>query len=338
MNLTNTERESFVKRYWYQTIAVIIFCIILGGYIQLEFTEGDVVVKKITMIVDGAPTAVDSYNFVYEYKWAEIVTNFLYSLSMALAISMFILKVIQEDEDKIREERAIKREKKHKKEIAENVFKGVFDRLLPQEIFNVLQDDIIKADVIRKNIRWVYDFEIDSKNNAIKLKRNVTYEVHNLTNSDHVEDFSYTFSKTAYTSTEIQSLKWHDKEDKEATSVYYETKEKVENHLEHDPGENMDKVFTTIEIPPNKARLINFVSLEEHTTGIEFVRDTHFNGACAIGWGLHVNFPKGYDFTIMSLFPGEVQTIIDDEGKKVYEYEGGMLKGQGIEFVLCKNV
>lgn len=330
-------RETFIKKHWGLSLGFILICIIFGVYLNLSYTDGNVVTNKITEIVDG--TAVDriSYNFVYKHPWASVIANFLYAFAMAFSIALFILKMIQEDEEKLKEKKALEREKRHKKEIARNVFKGVFNRLIPQEIFNVLQDDIIKADVLRRNIRWVYDFTIDEDNETIMLKRNVTYEVHNLTNSEHLEEFSYTFSKTAYTSTKIISLKWHDKADKETTEVFYDTAEKVDNHLEHVLKDNTDKVYTQIKIPPKKARLVNFVSEEKHMIGINFVRDTHFCSTCAIGWGLHVNFPKNYDFNIMSLFPGEVETVIADDCKKVYEYDGAILKGQGIEFILCKK-
>lgn len=343
-DITEDERETFIKKHWGISLGIIIACILLGFYLNLSFTDGSIVTQKITEIVNGTSVDRISYNFVYKHPWANIVANFLYAFAMAFAIALFILKMIQEDEEKLREKKALEREKRiheeekrYKKEIAENVFKGVFNRLMPQEIFDVLQNDIIKADVLRRNVRWVYDFSINESQNTILLKRNVTYEVHNLTNTEHIEEFSYTYSKTAYTSTKIISLKWHDKADKEATEVFYDTAEAVEHNLKHELKENTDKVYTEIKIPPNKDRLVNFVSEEKHTTGINFVRDTHFCSTCAIGWGLHVNFPKNYDFNIMSLFPGEVETVIADEGKKVYEYDGAILKGQGIEFVLCKK-
>lgn len=326
------ENKTFVQKYWIYIILFIIGLIIAAISIDVWFSNGNIQTRKITIFdSNNNPNIVDTYKFVYDYPGLKVLSMFLYSFSMSILVSLFILKVIQKDE----KEQSKLEDKKRKNEIAQNVFKAVFNKLVPQEIFTILQDDIIKANIIRKNVRWVYDFKIEDNN--IILKRNVTYEVHNLTNLEQEEPFSYTFSKTPYTSTEIKSLKWHDIEDKENTIVFYDTKESIDNNLEHDRRENSDKVYKKIKIPSKKARLINFISLEKHIGCTKFLRDTHFSNACSIGWELHVSYPEGYQFSIMSLFSGDAQVIIDDENKKQYKYSGGILKGQGIEFVLCKK-
>lgn len=331
--MENNRKKTFVQKYWIYLILFIIVLILSAISIDIWYSNGNIEPIKMTIFdSNGNSKTINSYKFVYEHPILKILSVFLYSFSMTVLISLFIIKVIQKDED---EQRKIEDEK-HKKELAENVFKGVFNRLLPQEIFDVLQTDILKANVVRRNVRWLYDFEIAE--NEIILKRNVMYEVHNVSDMDHYEPFSYTFSKTTYTSTEIKSLKWHDIEDKETTMVYYDTENKIKENLEHELGDNVEKVYKDISIPCKKARLINFISIEKHPGNINFLRDTHFSNACSIGWELHVNFPEEYDFNIMPLFSGNVQTVIEDSKRKQYAYNGGILKGQGIEFILSKKV
>jgi hypothetical protein len=309
-------------------VICLIVAVITGILIDTEFSEGNIVTKAVEIFNNGSKTIVESYTFEYKHPIIKTFPTILYSFSISVVIALVILLVIQKDEE---EQRKI-RDEMRKDEIFKNVFKGVFNRLIPDEIFEVIKSDILEANIVRKNLKWVFDFEIE--NNQIILYRTVMYEAHNITTKDCKEIFSYIFSSTEYTSTEIEFLKWHEFNDIDNTKIIYDKNNELEhNHLGLASNTQIKK---DIEIPHNKIICINFRSKEIFKNNANFLHETHFSSACSIGWELQVNYPKEYNFSILPVFSGKINTLIDDENRKEYKYSGAILKGQGIEFTLFK--
>lgn len=320
--------KTFIKKYWMYIVICLIVAVITGILIDTEFSEGNIVTKAVEIFNNGSKTIVESYTFEYKHPIIKTFPTILYSFSISVVIALVILLVIQKDEE---EQRKI-RDEMRKDEIFKNVFKGVFNRLIPDEIFEVIKSDILEANIVRKNLKWVFDFEIE--NNQIILYRTVMYEAHNITTKDCKEIFSYIFSSTEYTSTEIEFLKWHEFNDIDNTKIIYDKNNELEhNHLGLASNTQIKK---DIEIPHNKIICINFRSKEIFKNNANFLHETHFSSACSIGWELQVNYPKEYNFSILPVFSGKINTLIDDENRKEYKYSGAILKGQGIEFTLFK--
>jgi hypothetical protein len=332
------QKKTFIKKYWVYIIITTIFLVLAAISIDIWFSNGHVQLEQIR-ILDGnnSEQTVNTYKFVYEHPILKVVSVFLYSFAMSLMIALFILKVIQKDED---EQRKMEDEQR-KIELFKNVFKGVFDRLVPSEIFDVIKKDILEADVVRKNVKWLYDFKVEE--NQIVLYRNVMYEVHNLGSKECTEPFSYVFSSTDYTETKITFLKWHADGDTENTEIAYDERHHQisdgAHKLEHNKeAGDFEQVRRDIKIPIDKVININFKSKEIYKNNVLFLHETHFTTACSIGWELEVNFPVGYSFGVIPMFVKKLTPIIDDNNRKKYKYDGAILKGQGIEFTLTKIV
>lgn len=335
MSETSSIKKGFVKKYWVYIIVVVVILIFAAIAIDVWFSNGTIEAIRISIFdKNGTINTVNTYKYNYEHPVLKVLSVFLYSFAMSILISLFIIKVLQKDDDEERK----KEEEKRRDELFKNVFKGVFDRLIPTEIFDVIKSDILEANIVRKKVKWTFDFTVNKEDNTITLQRNVMYEAHNLTSSDCIEPFSYIFSSTDYSSTEIEFLKWHDIEDKGTTKIAYNNKTKDDSELEHIPlGNDIEQVKKDINIPVNKIIFINFKSKEIYKNCISFLHETHFSSACSIGWELQVNFPKEYEFSIIPVFSGNINTVVDDEGRKEYTYNGAILKGQGIEFTLSKK-
>ena len=320
--------KTFIKRYWVLVIFTIITLVLAGLSIDIWFSAGDIQAETVTIFdINGTHTG-NNYEFVYEYPILRALSSFFYTLAMSLGISLFILKVIQKHEDEQRQN-----------ELFKNVFKGVFDRLVPSEIFDVIKKDILEAKVVRKNVKWLYDFKIEE--DKLVLYRNVMYEAHNLSSAECSEPFSYVFSSTEYTETKIMFLKWHENGDIKNTEIAYDERHTTISDKAHKLQHNkeagdFEQIKKNITIPVDKTININFKSKEIFKNNINFLHETHFSTACSIGWELEVNFPVGYSFAIIPMFVDKLIPIIDDDDRKKYRYDGAILKGQGIEFTLIK--
>jgi len=338
MDKQPNSKKGFVKKYWIYIIIVVVLLIFAAIAIDVWFSNGTIEAIKISIFdKNGTISTVNTYKYNYEHPILKVLSIFLYSFAMSILISLFIIKVLQKDDD---EERRIEANKK-RDELFKNVFKGVFDRLIPNEIFDVIKRDILEAKVIRKNVKWIYDFKIE--NGELVLYRNVMYEVHNLSSAECTEPFSYVFSSTPYTETRITFLKWHEHNNTSNTEIAYDERHNTINdgvhRLEHNKeAGDFEQVKRDIKIPVGKIININFKSKEIFKNNINFLHETHFTTASSIGWELEVNFPVGYSFGIIPMFVKKIEPIIDDEDRKKYKYDGAILKGQGVEFTLTKIV
>ncbi|MDM5270777.1 hypothetical protein PGH07_01145 [Sulfurovum sp. zt1-1] len=326
--------KGFVKKYWVYIIIVTMLLIIAAISIDVWYSDGNIIAKQINIFENNSTKIVNTYKYEYEYPFLKVLSIFLYSFAMSLLISLFILKVIQKDDDKIRE----KKDERRKDELFRNVFSGVFNRLVPNEIFDAIKSDILQAQVIRKNVRWIYDFKVED--GQLVLYRNVMYELHNISKKNAKELFSYIYSATDYTETSILFLKWHKNGDIENTFVAYDISEHDESTLEHlEKSGDYEQVKHDIEVIPDEIINLNFKSKEIFKNNSKFIHEAHFSTACSIGWELEVNYPEGYEFGIIPMFNANLIPIVDDVDRKKYEYSGAILVGQGIEFTLkCKNI
>lgn len=322
MGKINKNGKSFVEKYWIYIILITIASLVAGMLIEINLMDGSIVSKQITIFDNNESKIVNNYVFHPNYVFAKPLSSFLYSFAMSLSISLFILLVIQKSDHE-----------KRKEELFQNVFQGVFNRLVPNEIFNVIKRDILEANIVRRNVKWIYDFKIED--GALVLYRNVMYEAENLSNRECFEPFSYIFSKTNFSETKILFLKWHPVNKKESTTeVRYDNDDGIFDPCIVDI--NFSQIKHNITIPCDQKIMINFKS-QETFKNIEFLHETHFTTACSIGWELEVNYPSDYSFSIISMFTPKLEPIVDDRERKKYSYDGAILKGQGVEFTLSKS-
>jgi len=317
------KNKTFIKSHWFWFGFFIVTLLIFAVTMEVSFAEGSIQAKTITIFDQGTAKEVITYEFIYNHPILKKLSSLAYTLSFSIFISLFVLQVLQRDEDE-----------KRKVQIFKSIFRGVFDRLVPSEVFDVIKKDILEANIVRRNVKWMFDFEVlDDK---IVLCRNVMYEAHNLTSKTCNETFSYIFAATPFTKTKIEFLKWHEKGDIKTTQVLYDNEGDTEL-IHQNVEEHVEQIKKDILVPIDKVININFKSEEEYSSSNVFLHETHFSSACSIGWELQVNFPAGYDFDIIPVFSGSVQLVVEENTRKVYTYDGAILKGQGIDFALTKK-
>ena len=148
MKNENKKNKSFVEKYWIYIILVTLICLASGMYIETNFTDGNIISKQITIFDNNESKIVNNYVFQSHHTLAKPLSSFLYSFAMSLIISLFILLVIQKSDHE-----------KRKEELFQSVFQGVFNRLVPNEIFDVIKRDILEANIVRRNVKWIYDLK-----------------------------------------------------------------------------------------------------------------------------------------------------------------------------------
>ena len=330
---TDVNHQTFIKKYWVYIIILTLGLVLVGISIDVWYSNGNIQAVKTSIFdANGSIQTVNTYKYNYEHPFLKILSIFLYSFAMSILISLFILKVIQKDEDKQRE----LKDEIRKTELFKNVFKGVFDRLLPSEIFDVIKRDILEANVVRRNVKWTFDFKIE--NDELVLYKNITFHLHNLTSTKHIEKFYYVYSSSDYATSNVEFLKWHEKNDVDNTTVLYDSEKEEDPFSPSTVDSTFPKIEHNIDVPNGKTIVINFKTRDTYKNNNTFIHDTMFTTSCSsIGWDLLVLFPEGYTFSMLPMFTSELKPSTDEKCRKEYSYDGAILKGQGIEFTLLKQ-
>ena len=125
--MENNIQKSFIKKYWVVIIIFSITLILSAISIDVWYSYGSIQAEQINIFEKGSktPTIVQTHKFVYEHPILKLFSLFLYSFAMSLLISLFILKVIQKDDDR---ERELKDEKR--KDLATEKETGVTSSML----------------------------------------------------------------------------------------------------------------------------------------------------------------------------------------------------------------
>lgn len=89
--------------------------------------------------------------------------------------------------------------------INKDVFDGVFKSLVPNEIYDVINNDIIKTDLIRRNVVWVYDFS-ELGDGAIFLKQTLKSELHNENQIVYTKGYGLYFSTSEDATTVLKAV------------------------------------------------------------------------------------------------------------------------------------
>lgn len=334
-------KKTLVDRYWIGIILGIVVSLAIGVSIDVFASDGHIIAQKLAITDGNFTKSINNYTFKYDFPIAKSISTFLYSLSMSLIIALFILRVIQKEDDEERK----REDDERRSELAKNVFKGVFDRLLPPEIYDVIKRDIFQSSVVRRNVQWTLQFKEEDA--GLALYKNIIFEIDNLTSKEHIENFYAVTTASKHVKTEIQFLKWHEKGEQENTTVFYdkiseknpEDKAIAKNVFGHSSVDvNFYKIDKDIPIPCNKTIVVNYKTKDTYVNNFEYIHDTMFTTACSsINWKMLVLYPDNFTFSVLPMFTKELKSISDDKGRRSYEYDGAILKGQGIEFTLLKE-
>jgi len=254
-----------------------------------------------------------------------ILNNFLLNLSIAMIITFFILRYLEQQE----KENFYKKLQEFQKNTAKDAIKSTFERIIEPEFFKIIEKDVLNAKFIRHNVKWDYDFSINSEKNKIQLKRTIIYTLKNITTNDEVEKFKIVSENNIHS--KIIEVKFKYK--KIGENKYIDIPIPLE-------GEgNSNKIETSKDITIEAQKEIQVIISWKEIFNCDYVYATHSIRFSIIGLELNVTFPKDYYFEIVvDTFSNKLEKFYGPvEGKIKYKSEGGLYKGQGIEFVLYKK-
>lgn len=300
----------------YATTISLVF-LLIGGLLLYYTNSYDISTKTISVIKDN--TIVDKVIYTIDSNdlFLKILATILLNLGIALFISSYFIKFIEEDEknnfyDKL---------KMFQKDTAKDAIHSVFNRIINDKFFAIIQKDVLNVKLIRKNAQWQYDIIINNNNKPV-LKRTVSYELHNISNETAQESINLQAITGLHSSMEIISGKIrysNGTEDQMMFSVSSEAKSNIkaiDRELSLEPHETMEVVIVV-----------------EHTFHNDYIYECHSSKHPIVGLEITVNYPTNFDFELFSTFSTEPRIRVNESGKTVYVIDGAIYKGQGVEFI-----
>jgi len=306
----------WIKRY-YLVVALVLS--LLG--LSLQYYAGDLGLhyKQVQIIESGKIKSVDVLSPNALTPLANLASSFLITLAISLFISVFIIKKLEVMESESRDKQLLE----INKSINENVFDSLFKTLVPEEIYSVIKERIIKSHLVRKNSVWLYDFTL-TDDGGIELKQTLKSELHNISNSNYKDDYGVSFKTNSDISRTCVNRFICEFNGKLVADFKRE-------ELDFNDG-GTKKI--PLDIPPGEYADITLVLLTQYAG--DKVLDSYYTFHPLIDATLIANYPKGYKFSIFSSFSSPIRETSSDETSSVNELRGGVLPGQGISFVLSK--
>lgn len=289
----------------------------------------------ISVLILGLALAIDFYwNPDGKVKLLSILSNLFYNAGLSLFILVSLEIGIDEILRKQGEEKEQFEREQHKSEIEalyidvrENIFKGVFNRLIPEELVEIFSKEIIQQKVVRKNALW--DYLISENNNGgYTLRHTTEYELHNIT--------SFPIKEKIVISSETNSVH-------ETKFIYF----KIEHNGEKQKELTEEEISTTgtpsgilaeyeVDIEPGQYIKVIHRLLTKYN--FMSIIDTHFANRSIIGLDIHFEKPKDCKITIIPSFSDIPHfTTIDNTSIRTTKSISGLLKGQCISFLIEKQ-
>lgn len=246
------------------------------------------------------------------------------NMSVALFISFFFIRYIEKNEKK---DFYLKLQE-FQKETAKDAIKSVFERIIDDNLFSVIEQDILNANFLRENAQWDFDI-LENSEGKLELKRILTYHLKNITTKDQEETFLIQSSNNnIHSSVYIESCKYKVIHEKDYQLLDFKSEE--ENK------ENTFEVKNKIDVKANSE--VQVVIIFKTVSMHNYLYETHSIRFPIIGISLTVNYPKDYEFEIVvQSFSNKLEEISNSDGKKKYETKKANYKGQGIEFLCYKK-
>lgn len=315
-----------LEKNWFVLI-IILISLSLG--IFLDYLSGDYgfFIKNISYLdSSGNIQKIAQIDIPIATQVFKLVANFLYALSITIFITIYISRRLENKQQKIHEEEL----KKLSQEINQNVFSGLFRKLIPDEIFEIIKTEIIENKAIRKKAHWNFVFE-EIDGGKIKLTSTTHYELHNIS-SETISD-PVKIEIDPLSSTEMKAKKAICYAN-EKCIVNYDANSPTNENIKIEERENGAKTISySVNIEPQNHITSTF---EYETIYSGFVYDSQATKYPIIDLNISAIFPKGYKFSLHPSLSSELKVVSEGNTHQNFKIEGGILPRQGIIFVLEK--
>lgn len=313
------------KHAAYFGLVLVITLLAFALDIWSSSTPFAIVTKTISRVSESPETFQ-----IVEYPWsiqvANLAKNFLYGLSAAIFVTVFIVNKLELAQ---RTEKELELNKLNDA-INVNVFDSLFKTIIPEEIFKIIKQDIIENKVIRKQAKWVYNFE--KCDEGIRCTHTVRYELHNLSQaavSDPVRlDLNplggkpYDIILAECTSTDGKHL------------VHYDKLKSIKENINILTDGKRMSVEYTITIPPGSFVEYKTVYQQTYTDEITDYQGTKLP---LIGLDIIATYPEGFDFDVVPVMSSPPKLTVESATQKIYRVDGGILPQQGVIFYLKRK-
>lgn len=297
-------------------LGLIVGVLVIIGIVLL-WVSNDYSVDLSQIKVHEDSTGTIKTEPVYKIEFTGYIINiigqFLITLGASIFIAVFVLESLSKADKKAFEEKILS----FQKDTAKDAISSVFDTLIPKEFLELLNKDILGAKVVRKNVTWNYF--VDNEESKLKLRRLISYELTNLSNSEQPEEIRITTGNNKHSETKL------------GENNYYEINgEKKTLELEVSCiGDGFERHIQSLKIKPNSTIKIHFEIIQIFNT--DYVYETHSTRHSIMDLTINVKVPQNYKFDISPSLSSELNCN-DNDDFKIFKSEGAIYKGQGIEF------
>ncbi|WP_133512585.1 hypothetical protein [Candidatus Thiosymbion oneisti] len=259
------------------------------------------------------------------HQFLSLLANFLYGLSAAVFITVFVANKIQKDQQEKKEQEL---EELHNA-ININVFDSLFKTIIPADVFEVIKHEIIENKILRKNAKWIYDFsEVDDK---ILCRMTNRYEIHNLSQEDVIDPIIlelFSLGDSRYEVIEAECIS----SDKKEVIVKLDPNDKTNNkNVDIQDSDGRLVVEYSVKVPAKS--YVEYKTVIEKTYDKK-LNDTQGTKVPVIGADLIVNYPANYEFDIVSSMSNKFRLITESKNQKIYSLDGAILPWQSFIYYL----
>lgn len=314
MNESNNNIK-FLKRYH---LWLVIILVILTGIADYSSNQMTPVINKQTVITLSETKTIEYYSYSWTYHVIRFLVNAGYTLSISLFISVFILKKIEDEENRLFQDRILKLQEG----INKNLFDEIFKKLVDPEIFDLIKTDIINRESIRKNAKWIYDIKEGEK--GLLITQTISYELFNQTRKKIQESMTLNFMPDNDAEIKIVGFKCSN-----GSSTIHDMKD------EDQFSEKSDKEYN---FPIEPDSHVNISLIIENTYQKFTILDNHNSKYPLLGLDIELNYPTNYEIDVTPSFSSPLKVRTDHNGKRVYEKVRAILPGQGITYKIRKNI
>ncbi|HDS1739684.1 hypothetical protein NPS49_09250 [Pseudomonas putida] len=314
------------KNIAYTLLVLVITLLAFSLDIWSSSTPFEVINKNI-LNSSGIVATSQEISYPIHVQIINLAKNFLYGLAAAIFITVFVANRLESTQRAEKEAEL----KKLNDAVSLNVFDSLFKTIIPEEIFKVIKQDIIENKVIRREAKWIYNFE--KCENGIRCIQTVRYELHNLSQAavsdpvrldlDSLGGNAYKLLLAECTSRDGEHL------------VHYDPSKVAEKNISINNDGRKTSVQYTVTIPPNS--YVVYKTIYERTYPGEI---TDFQGTKlpVIGLDIIATYPEGYEFDFAPVISSTSKLTVESATQKIYRVDGGILPQQGIVYFLTKKV
>jgi hypothetical protein len=326
------------RGYGKKEIAFVVLLLFVG--VGMKFWASiafePVLVEK-HFVINGIKRDSIDFEMPYLRTLLNLAGDACLTLCFSLIVSLFFVKGI---EDSL----AAKRTKQLddiNAEIRQNVFSSLFQTLVDPEIFEIIKRDIIKNGMVRKDVKWTYDF-IEKSDGKVLLRQTDRYSLYNGTGANRVEEIKANCdnaSGEAFLSEFIcvknnqQILSFRYDElvtDPDNPNLKTACEGRVLVQELPDGGAEV-----RIRIPIQRDEYVQISQVYETTYDKLPINDSFFTRYPVVNATLEANFPAGYDFYIFSSLASDlIQDALLQANRRSYRAQGGILPNQGFVYTL----